>query len=125
MVTTCLPSNILVHDLYTGKEMKTFHGVATFVQGTVVQGHLCTRDISLRRLLSKKHRSKETSVQGSYYFFILKSTDIVIYPIEKKEKFNWESVSLVKSSCDKSLLRTKSPWTTVPWIFVPLDKGLL
>ena len=33
--------------------------VATFVQGTVVQGHLCPRDISPRR-----HLSKETFVQG-------------------------------------------------------------
>ena len=37
------------------------NGVDTFVQGTVVQGPLCPRDISPRRLLSK-----ETLVQGDY-----------------------------------------------------------
>ena len=36
-------------------------GVDTFVQGTVVQGPLCPKDISPRRLLSK-----ETLVQGDY-----------------------------------------------------------
>ena len=36
-------------------------GVDTFVQGTVVQGPLCPRDISPRRLSSKK-----TLVQGDY-----------------------------------------------------------
>ena len=36
-------------------------GVDTLVQGTVVQGPLCPRDISPRRLLSK-----ETLVQGDY-----------------------------------------------------------
>ena len=60
-------------------------GVDTFAQGTVVQGPLCPRDISPRRLLSK-----ETLVQGdisprrllskvkvwnikgcSYYFFVI------------------------------------------------------
>ena len=37
------------------------NGVDTFVQGTVVQGPLCPRDISPIRLLSK-----ETLVQGDY-----------------------------------------------------------
>ena len=36
-------------------------GVDTFVQGTVVQGDLCSRDISPRRLFSK-----ETLVQGDF-----------------------------------------------------------
>ena len=40
---------------------KQFFGVDTFVQGTVVQGPHCPRDISPRRLLSK-----ETLVQGDY-----------------------------------------------------------
>ena len=31
---------------------------------------------------------------------------------------------MVKASLDKSLLRLKSPWTTVPWTFVALGKGL-
>ena len=34
--------------------MKIDRGVDTFVQGTVVQGPLCTRDIGPRRLMSKE-----------------------------------------------------------------------
>ena len=49
------------HEFSSYMEIASCGGVDTFVQGTVVQGPLCPRDISPRRLLSK-----ETLVQGDY-----------------------------------------------------------
>ena len=46
---------------FNGEAAKKITGVDTFVQGTVVQGPLCPRDISPRGLLPK-----ETLVQGDF-----------------------------------------------------------
>ena len=54
------------------------YGVATFLQGTAVQGQFCPRDISIRRLLSK-----ETLVQGDcsprYRFEALMAVHIIFF----------------------------------------------
>ena len=93
----------------------------------------CPRDISPRGLLSK-----EKLVQGDYCprwkFETLKAVHIVFCHFIINQHRNiqlrikeiiWTSLSLVEASLDKSLLGPKSPWTTVPWTFVPLDQGLL
>ena len=119
--------------------LMVLHGVATIVQGTVVQGDSCPRNFCPMTQLSK-----QTFVQGDFcprsYFDKVKAAHIIFFTIQhtwmvsliiKKRKINlsklftskrflgqkspWTKVCLDNCVIGQKSLGQLSPWTTVPW----------